>query len=323
MRLGYRDEIERFFDFCRRALHPNGYLSHKYRSDGALGSSWHTYVHGSRVAPPIQTDETALVLFSFSQYYHQHMSEKLLAEYYETLVKPMAEFLATYIDSETHLPSPSYDLWEEQFITSTYTTAVTHAALQAAAELAEAAEDQQAAVAWRLAAEDMYQAAHARLYSAEKGHLRKGLRPTDDGYENDDTIDMSALFGAFMFGLYDINDPVITSSMQAAAQRFNQERAVGLPRYEEDMYRREEGQDSNFWHVTTLWYAQYLLETNDVEAAARSIEWSLTHSYASGIMAEQILPESGYSTSVAPLAWSHAEFMATLLDYMANEGDDA
>lgn len=320
MRLGYTDEAERFFDFCRRVLHPNGYLSHKYRSDGALGSSWHTYVHGSRVAPPIQTDETALVLFSFSQYYHQHKSEKMLSEYYASFVKPMANFLASYIDSDTFLPSPSYDIWEERFIVSTYTTAVTHASLLAAADLAEDIGDQESAVSWRAVAEDMYQAARTRLYSEERKCLRKGLTPVEGGFEPDDTIDMSAVFGAFMFGLYDIRDDEITNSIETAINVFDQKNRVGLPRYENDGYRRDAGETvSNYWHITTLWYAQYLLEKDDLEAARSLIEWSHKHSYASGVMAEQIRPSDGYSTSVAPLAWSHAEFMATLLDFTANE----
>ncbi len=323
MRLGYTDEVERFFDFCRRVLHPNGYLSHKYRSDGALGSSWHTYVHGERVAPPIQTDETALVLFTFSQYYHQHKSEKLLTEYYSTFVKPMADFLTGYIDSDTNLPLPSYDLWEERFIVSTYTTSVTFASLLAAADLAEEFGDQDSAVAWRSAAEDMYQAAHGRFYNQDRKSLRKGLIPTDDGYEDDNSIDMSAIFGAFMFGLYDVHDPIITDSIDTALREFKQDERIGLPRYEDDAYRREPGEKiGNFWHITTLWYAQYLLEHDKIKAASELIDWSCKHSYASGVMAEQIIPESGYSTSVAPLAWSHAEFMATLLDYMVNEDQD-
>ena len=61
VRLGYYQEAYRFFEFCQRGLHPGGYLMHKYRADGALGSSWHPYVHGNTVAPPIQEDETALV----------------------------------------------------------------------------------------------------------------------------------------------------------------------------------------------------------------------------------------------------------------------
>lgn len=322
MRLGYTQEIERFFDFCRRVLHPNGYLSHKYRSDGALGSSWHTYVHGSRIAPPIQTDETALVLFSFCQYYNQRKSEILLAEYYSSFVKPMAEFLADYIDSDTLLPLPSYDVWEERFMVSTYTISVTHASLLAAADLAEATGDQEKAVSWRSVAEDMFNAARARLYSEDKNCLRKGLTPTDSGYENDDTIDMASIFGAFMFGLYDIRDTEISCSIETALGAFEQNSRVGLPRYEDDGYLRDgSGAVSNYWHITTLWYAQYLIENDQIESAEAIVNWSREHSYTSGVMAEQIRPSDGFSTSVAPLAWSHAEFMATCIDYISAQRD--
>ena len=132
IRMGYKDEPYRFFEFCRRALNAGGYLMHKYRADGALGSSWHPYLHDDGVvAPPIQTDETALVLFVFSQFYHLQGDHVLLKEFYEPMIVPMANFLASYIDEHTGLPRPSYDLWEERFLTTTYTTAVTYAALQA------------------------------------------------------------------------------------------------------------------------------------------------------------------------------------------------
>lgn len=37
IRMGYKDEAYRFFEFCRRGLSSGGYLMHKYRADGALG----------------------------------------------------------------------------------------------------------------------------------------------------------------------------------------------------------------------------------------------------------------------------------------------
>ncbi|HEU5122355.1 MAG TPA: glycoside hydrolase family 15 protein, partial [Candidatus Saccharimonadales bacterium] len=115
IRMGYVDEPHRFFEFCQRGLHPGGYLMHKYRADGALGSSWHAYVHheDGSIAPPIQEDETALTLFLFAQYYHMHPSPRLLHEFYHTMITPMANFLATYIDEMTGLPKASYDLWEQ------------------------------------------------------------------------------------------------------------------------------------------------------------------------------------------------------------------
>lgn len=76
IRMGYRDEAYKFFEFCRRALNAGGFLMHKYRADGALGSSWHPYLHADgTVSAPIQEDETALVLFVFSEFYHASGNE--------------------------------------------------------------------------------------------------------------------------------------------------------------------------------------------------------------------------------------------------------
>ena len=141
IRLGYYDEAYRFFEFCQRALHPGGYLMHKYRADGALGSSWHPYVHGDTISPPIQEDETALVVFVFVQFYHLSKDSRLIKDFYHSLIRPMADFMADFIDETTGLPKPSYDLWEERFLINTHTTAVTHAALIAASELAGVAGD--------------------------------------------------------------------------------------------------------------------------------------------------------------------------------------
>lgn len=324
IRLGYQDEVLRFFDFCRRGLHPNGYLSHKYRADGALGSSWHPYLHDDgQVGPPIQEDETALVIFMFAQYYHMHPQESLLRDYYGSFIKPMADFLAGYVDPATNLPRPSYDLWEEVYMTSTYTTAVTHAALLAAADLAEAANDQGSAVAWRTVADDMYEAAHKTLYDKERRTLIKGRVTRDGSTQSDTTIDISSIFGSFMYGLFAVESEELRTSIATALDRFDQSTRTGLPRYENDIYRREPGEVvSNYWHITTLWYAQYCLETGNLDTAMDVIGWVEAHAYPSGMLAEQILPSTGLSASVAPLAWSHAEYMTTLLDVLNDHQGD-
>ncbi|MFI5212668.1 MAG: glycoside hydrolase family 15 protein, partial [Candidatus Saccharimonadales bacterium] len=223
IRMGYVDEPRRFFEFCRRGLHPSGYLMHKYRVDGALGSSWHPYIHeDGSVSPPIQEDETALVLFVFAQFYQMHATPKLLQEFYESMVRPMADFMASYIDELTGLPKPSYDLWEEVYLTTTYTTAVTYAALLAAAELAEAAEDADSAVKWRSAADDIAAAAHHHLYNPNRQSFYKGVIVRDGQIEYNDTIDNSSVFGVFMFGLF----PVGSDELQAAVATI--QRTFGL-----------------------------------------------------------------------------------------------
>ena len=317
IRMGYMDEPHRFFEFCQRGLHPGGYLMHKYRADGALGSSWHSYVHqDGSIAPPIQEDETALVLFVFAQYYHMHASPRLLREFYHTMVSPMADFLASYIDEVTGLPKPSYDLWEQYYQTTTYTTAVTYAALLAAADLAEIAEDSDNAVKWRSAADDIVRAAHKYLYNHERRMFYRGVIVKEGHIEFDSVIDISSFFGVFMFGLFRVDSEEMTESIATMTDVFNlSDTKVGLPRYEGDEYYRvDPSSQGNWWCITTLWLAQYYIETGNRLMADRIIAWIDAQATSTGILPEQISPEDGSFVSVAPLTWSHAEFIATLLD---------
>lgn len=318
VRLGYVDEPRRFFEFCRRGLHPAGYLMHKYQADGALGSSWHPYVQpDGTVAPPIQEDETALVLFVFSQYYHMHASPRLLAEFYQPMVVPMANFMTNYIDERTGLPKPSYDLWEEVFETTTYTTSVVYASLMAAADLADAAEDSDHAVAWRTAAEDIYEAAHKHLFNKERQSFYKGILAKDDGLWHDETIDMSSIFGAFMFGLFPVGSHELSAAVEAMERTFDFKPGFnGLPRYENDNYYRINfATPGNWWNITTLWMAQYYSEVGQGDKTQSILAWVASRAVAAtGILSEQINPDDNTPLSVAPLTWSHAEYIATLLD---------
>lgn len=323
IRMGYVDEAYRFFEFCRRGLQPGGYLMHKYRADGALGSSWHPYVHeGGEVAPPIQEDETALVLFVFAQFYNMHKTPRLLNEFYHTMVVPMANFLASYIDKTTGLPRASYDLWEEVFLTSTYTTALTYAALHAAADLADAAQDADSAVRWRTTADDISVAAHKYLYNHERKAFYKGISVKNGEVITDDTIDVSSIFGVFMFGLYPVGSDELTNSIETLKRTFMLDQGrMGLPRYENDQYYRVGGADSgNLWFITTLWLAQYYIETDKSDEAKKLIDWvGEAAMMTTGIMAEQVSPKDGSVISVAPLTWSHAEYLATLLDTVSEK----
>lgn len=317
IRMGYEDEPRRFFEFCKRGLHPNGYLMHKYRADGALGSSWHPYVHeDGKVAAPIQEDETALVLFVFAQFYRMHSTPKLLSEFYDSMIKPMANFMASHIDELTGLPLPTYDLWEEVYETTTYSTSLTYAALLAAAELAEHAADEDSAVRWRSAADDISAAAHKHLFNHERQAFYKGILVRDDHIDYDTTIDNSSIFGAFMYGLFPIDSDELQAAMTTQAERFGlNDGAIGLPRYEDDNYCRvDDSITGNYWLIASLWRAQYCIEKGDHAEAMKILDWAQEQALSTGVMPEQISPIDGAPLSVAPLTWSHAEYVATLLD---------
>lgn len=317
IRMGYKDEAYRFFEFCRRGLHSSGYLMHKYRADGALGSSWHPYLHDGEPAPPIQEDETALVLFVFAQFYQIHQDKKLLADFYESMVVPMAQFMTDFVDTTTGLPKPTYDLWEEVFLTTTYTVSTVYAALLAAAELADAMDDGDNAVRWKLAAEDIYQAAHKHLFNEERNFFYKGLIVKDGAVIKDDTMDLSAFFGSFIYGLFPLNEPEIQRAHDAIVKRFGD---TALPRYENDNYcRLSPDSEPNPWFITTLWRAQYNVEIDNKQPAMQLIDWALTHASETGIMSEQLNPYTGARLSVEPLTWSHAELISTLLDTVTEQ----
>ena len=321
IRLGYYQEAYRFFEFCQRGLHPNGYLMHKYRADGALGSSWHPYVHGSSTTPPIQEDETALVVFVFVQFYMLSKDSSLIKDFYHSMIKPMANFMAEFIDETTGLPKPSYDLWEERFLINTHTVAVTYAALLAVSELAAVAGDDESAVKWRSAADDIQNAAHKHLFNGERQVVYRGLIVENGEIQYDQTVDTAAVFGSFMFGLFASDSHEVKASIDTVTRVFGPSKEhPGLPRYEDDPYRREHPETSgNWWFITTLWKAQYDIETGNTDAAKNTLDWVNRLMLSTGMLGEQIDPTNNEVISPAPLTWSHAEYVATLIDLLGNE----
>ncbi len=316
IRMGYKDEALKFFEFSKRGMHPSGYMMHKYRADGALGSSWHPYLHDGIVAPPIQEDETAITLFIFAQYYNMHQDDGLLKHYYGNMILPMANFLAEFVSKKTGLPKPSYDLWEQVFLTTTYTTAVTYAALLAASDLATSAGDDDNAVRWRTAASDIQMAAKKHLYNDKKKVFYRGIYEKDGQIIYDDVVDCSSVFGAYIFGLFDSSSNEIKTSVETIKQMFGvNDGRIGLPRFEDDEYRRVSLElTGNHWFITSLWLAQYFIDQNDLLGATSILDWVRDHALSTGVMAEQFDPVSNEIISPAPLTWAHAEYVATLLD---------
>lgn len=311
LRIGYTDEALQFFSFCRRALNDGGYLAHKYQADGAIGSSWHPYTHGNLDGPPIQTDETAIVLFLFGQYYRLHPDTKLLREFYATLIQPMANFLSSYVD-EDGIPKPSYDIWEEKYLTHTYTVALTYASLIEAVALAEALDANDDAVRWQTAAEEIL-AKRDRFYNPERKFFYKGLLSHDGTVSHDDTIDSSSLFGVFMYGLFDIDSLEVRDSYETLRSTLVSE-DVAVTRNEHDTYYQINPRSSNPWPVTSLWFAQYSLEVGDITHAKNVLQWVIDRMSTSGTLPEQLSPLEHKPLSVSPLAWSHAELVSALLD---------
>ncbi len=317
IRLGYKEEAKSFFEFARDVLTEDGSLMHKFQPDRAVGSSWHPLVHKGRPELAIQEDETAIVVFMMHQYLQYTDDTDFVRRFYKTLIQPAANFMETYIDEATRLPHASYDLWEEKFLTSTYTTAITYASLKAAAKLAERFEFPDDAIRWQTVADEIRIAAKDAFYSDEKHAFTKGFLLEEDGSRTvDDIIDISSLYGAVMFDLFDIDSYQVASTIKTVEERLlNKSPSGGVPRYEYDSYcRSPEPYLGNPWFVTTLWLGQIYNELGDNEKIVPLIEWTKQNMLKSGVLSEQIDPKTSEPVSVSPLIWSHAELVNTLID---------
>lgn len=316
IRLGYSDEPKRFFSFCRDIVHAEGYLMHKYQPDRAIGSTWHPLIHGKHSELAIQEDETAIVVYMLGEYLEASKDEEFVESMYLTFVQPAANFMADFRDEATKLPHASYDLWEEKFSTSTYTTAITYRALLTAANMADIFEFPDDAVRWRDAAKEIADNCHV-LFDEQRGALRKGYLLQDDGsLQFDNTLDVSSGYGALMFATEAFGSKAIRSTFKVIEDTLlDHSPSGGSPRYEHDNYFASNPPFlGNPWFVTTLWVAQYYLQLARNPDAEKLVEWSLKHALPSGVLSEQINPSDGLPLSVTPLVWSHAELINTLLD---------
>ena len=315
IRLGHFDEAKHFFEFARDTMHKDGYLMHKYQPDRAIGSTWHPLVHGRNKELAIQEDETASVIFMIGEYYDVSQDVELVENLYYGFVVPCANFMCSYIDKETGLPHASYDLWEEKFLTSTYTTCAVIAGLETAAKLAEVVASPDDAIRWKRTAESLRENLD-KLYHSD-GYFVKGFLLQDNGellYDN--TLDISSLYGPYMFaGLAMKDERLLSTAKQVEDRLLNASPSGGVLRYENDNYFLTKRQyKGNPWVVCSLWLAQYYATANKIDKAQSLLAWAISREQPSGVLSEQFDPETGAPLGVTPLVWSHAELVNTLLD---------
>lgn len=316
IRMGYTQEPKKFFEFCRDIITKEGYLRHKYQPDRSIGSTWHPLVHGKRKELAIQEDETAIVLFMLGEYYAKTNDESFVYSLYSTLVQPAADFMADFIDEQTGLPHASYDLWEEKFLTSAYTTACTYEGLRVAAEFAEMFNFPDDAARWRDTAERIASNSSA-FFDPERNIIRKGFLLQEDGsLAFDNTLDISSMYGTYMIaekGFIEADERNTISAIESIL--LDQSPSGGTPRYEMDNYFVSTPQYmGNPWFVATLWMAQYYVRRGNIDRAKHYMQWAMDKTLPSGVFSEQINPTTSEPASVAPLVWSHAEFINTALD---------
>jgi GH15 family glucan-1,4-alpha-glucosidase len=320
---GYPELCRKFFEFCSRALEEDGYLFQHYNPDGSVASNWHAWVMDGREVLPIQEDSTALLLWALWIHYEWAKDIEFIRGLYDKFIFKIADFLLSHRDPETHLPLPSYDLWEERYGVHAYTVAAVISGLRGAANFARLFQEPLRGERYDSAADDMADGIAQHLYhQGHQRYARSGYR-TPDGYELDETVDVS-LLGLVTLGAFPANDARIVATVEAIRQELVIDSSIGgLARYRNDRYQREsdvpEEVPGNPWFISTLWLAEYEIaraETlEQLREAIPSLEWCTKNALPSGVLAEQVHPIDGRPLSVSPLTWSHSAFVWVVRTY--------
>lgn len=324
---GYTDATQRFFEFIAKCQEPQGYLMHKYLTDGSLGSSWHPWLQGGEPFLPIQEDETATVLVVLWRHYEINRDIEFIETLYNDFIEPAAQFLAAYIEPTTGLPQASFDLWEENYGTSTYTSASVYGGLMASARFASLLGKDQDARTYQAIAQRLQQAIGDMLYNKELKTFVKHVRHTEDGVEYDTTIDMSSIHGIVFFDVFDIDDERVTEAIATTRAALHvASDSKGYVRYQCDSYyTMQEAGSPNPWVITTLWVAQYLIKrastAADLIEPLEILNWTVSHATESGTLAEQMHPHTREHLSTSPLVWSHAEYVLTVDAYLKKQAE--
>ena len=368
---GFPDVARSFFTFCNQLLTDDGYFLHKYNPDGSPASSWHPWVDGNgQPQLPIQEDETALVIWSMWRHFARYRDIEFVRPLWMSMIRPAADFMVRFRDPDTHLPLPSYDLWEERFGVHAFTVASVYGGLRAAWRFAVSFGDTRRADEYEKAAQEIKEAFCQHFWSEELGRFVRRMTPTDDertaamvaqirqgrtprsqgkqpfdaisdkssipgghatpvAYEMDPIIDAS-MYAIFSMDLLPANDPRVVSTMDAIRDELWIKTDVGgVARYTDDYYhqvtRDTERVPGNPWFICTLWLAEYqIARATTLEALQEAmpiLQWTADHALPSGVLAEQVHPQTNAPLSVSPLTWSHATVVSTLVKYM-NKWED-
>lgn len=323
---GYEHITQAFFTFCREVISKEGYFLHKYNPDGTLASSWHPWIYAGLKDLPIQEDETALVLWALWLHFERWKNIEFIKPLYRSLIIRAADFLAAFRDTDSGMPLPSYDLWEERRGVSAFTVGAVWGGLMAATQFARAFGEKGLADRYEEAAMRIKAGTEHILYRPElRRYARMAIKGSDGQWVFDETLD-SSLYGLWYFGMVPPDSSRAVDTMTELRDRLWVKTPVGgMARYENDPYFRQSDDVANIpgnpWFICTLWVAQWLItqaQTRaDLKLAMPFFEWCVTHSLPSGILAEQVHPITHAPLSVSPLTWSHGTYVLAIQEYLS------
>jgi glucoamylase len=323
-RAGFHQIARRFLQFAHDTISNDGYFLHKYAPDGSVASSWNPWVRNGKKQLPIQEDGTALVVWLLARHYERTRDLEFIRSVYRRLVVQPADFMARFRDPETHLPLPSFDMWEERQGVFTFTSSAVCAALQAAADLASLFNEQERRARYLQVADQIREAMVRHLWLEDESRFARGLTLNGESLEIDRTVDAST-FATFFLGTFAPDTAMVEGTMRAIRDTlWVQTEIGGVARYAKDPYQRIVADDDptpgNPWLICTLWLAEHGIarakSVAELQSALDLVRWARAKARPSLVLPEQVHPYTGAPLSVSPFSWSHAQVVSVVRGFL-------
>ena len=323
-------------DFLLDLIDKRGFFWHKYypqatNFNSSIASSWQPWLSkNNNMILPIQEDGTAMFLQAFEKYISKYNDVEYLFKNWKTKIKPVVEFLLNFrfkdygLDEfyskfindfpeyqKTGISLPSFDIWEQYYGIFTYTVTQVLAAYESGIKLALIYEDVDILEKIKIARDELYKSLISKLLDNTTGRFLKGIHLEDTKIIRNIEADSSLVY-LWKSNVFDIIDSKVTTTMFDLIDKLTVGNHIGgISRKENDHYLKI-SEFNNPWVLSTLWISQYYFRINDIPKAKELLLWVLTHADKTGLLGEQINPLTGFSLSVKPLTWSHAEFINTI-----------
>ncbi|NLO89329.1 MAG: hypothetical protein GX088_03245 [Clostridia bacterium] len=293
---GYGSTAEKFYYFGAEVQRKDGLWSQRYYTTGITAPCWGD-----------QLDETGIMLWGIRQHYLTTKNYDFLLKMWGS-VKKAAEGLIGKIDSNTFLPRPSFDIWEDSNGISTYTTATVIAGLKAAFNTAKELKEEKLINTKTEDLKELCQNIKLALDNfmwneAEEYYMRGLINGLADK-----TVDSSTLGLLFPFKIVDYEDERAQKIIYTVERHLTDEIVGGIKRYQGDEYIK-----GNPWILITLWLSICCYLTGSRNKAEKYLMWSVKHRNHLDLFAEQVDKLSGQPAWALPLGWSHAMFVLAVL----------
>jgi glucoamylase len=308
--------VDEFYKWAVNVQDEDGSWQQRYHMNGDLGPCW-----------GLQIDETGAIVWGMLNHYNHTKSRDFLENVWDS-VNAAAEFLSDFIDGETGLPKPSFDLWEERYGEHAYSSAAVYAGLRAASQIAVIlGKAEEVSAKWNTAAKSMRNAIVKNFWKEDYRRFIRSVRVKLNGFGQEPSqntvmikvnpkeyvrdvtledwiVDVSLVGLSVPFEVFELDDPMIRDTVSLIEQVLTSQGTGGIKRYENDNYI-----GGNPWILTTLWVALFHAKTGNFQKAREYLLWAANGRTELGLLPEQINRNTGRPEWIIPLTWSHAMYV--------------